>query len=174
MIAVVSVGGYLVLGLLLDGPGSGYELGARASRAVSYFWPITRSHIYAELPKLVERGHATVEHVAQEAVPDKRVYTATEAGLHAFRGWLEGFTAVSERARQPLQIQLHFAQHTNAEHLLGQLDLWEAELRNTLVVCQELLADYAGHAGRTLTARFAINRAEADLAWITEARASLQ
>ncbi|MFF4099129.1 PadR family transcriptional regulator [Streptomyces sp. NPDC001903] len=169
----MSVGGYLVLGLLLDGPASGYELGARASTAVAYFWPITRSHIYAELPKLVERGHATVRHVAQESAPDKRVYTATDAGLHAFRGWLDGFDTVSERARQPLQIQLHFAQHTSAGHLLGQLDRWEAELRHTLVVCRELLADYAGHPGRSLTARFAVNRAEADLEWIAEARAAL-
>ena len=169
----MSVGGYLVLGLLLDGPASGYELGARASRAVAYFWPITRSHIYAELPKLVDRGHATVQHVVQEAVPDKRVYTATDAGLHAFRGWLDGFNTVSERARQPLQIQLHFAQHTSTEHLFGQLDQWEAELCNTLVLCQELLDEYADHAGRSLTARFAINRAEADLTWIGEARATL-
>ncbi|MFD8492695.1 PadR family transcriptional regulator [Amycolatopsis sp. NPDC059657] len=169
----MSVGGYLVLGLLLDGPASGYELGARASRAVAYFWPITRSHIYAELPKLVDRGHATVEHVVQEAVPDKRVYTATDAGLHAFRGWLDGFDTVTEHARQPLQIQLHFAQHTSSEHLLGQLDRWETELRHTLVVCRDLLAEYADHAGRGLTAQFAINRAEADLAWIAEARATL-
>jgi hypothetical protein len=68
---------------------------------------------------------------------------------------------------------MHFAQHTSAEHLLGQLDQWEAELRNTLVLCQELLAEYADHAGRSLTARFAINRAEADLTWIGEARATL-
>jgi virulence activator alpha len=41
------------------------------------------------------------------------------------------------------------------------------------MLCQELLAEYADHTGRSLTARFAINRAEADLAWIDEARAAL-
>ncbi|MET3803175.1 DNA-binding PadR family transcriptional regulator [Nakamurella sp. UYEF19] len=169
----MAVGGYLVLGLLLDGPASGYDLGLRASNAIAYFWPITRSHIYVELPKLVERGHATGEDVAQRGVPDKRIYTATEAGLHAFRGWLDGFDLVAERARQPLQIQLHFAGHTASKHLLSQLDHWEQEVRHTLAFCRALLAGYGDHPGRGLTARFAINRAQADLAWLAQARITL-
>ncbi|HEX6342521.1 PadR family transcriptional regulator [Umezawaea sp.] len=166
----MSTGGHLVLGLLLDGPASGYELGARASRAVAYFWPITRSHIYAELPKLVERGHATVVVVPQAGAPDKSVYTATEAGRLAFRAWLDGFDAVTEHGRQPLQIQLYFGHHTSRDHLLAQLDRWEAEVRHTLDFCRDLLAGGVERSVRALTAHFAINRAEADLAWIEEAR----
>lgn len=169
----MSTGRFLVLGLLLDDPASGYELGARASQALAYFWPITRSHIYAELPRLVEQGHATSEDVPQRGVPDKRVYTATPEGRQAFGSWLAGFEVVSERARQPLQIQLHFAQHSTTEHLLGQLDRWEQEVHHTLEFCRHLLTEYTDAPGRALTARFAINRAEADLAWIAEARSIL-
>ena len=169
----MSTGGNLVLGLLPDGPASGYELGARASRAVAYFWPITRSHIYAELPKLVERGHATVVVVPQVGAPDKSVYTATEEGRLAFRAWLDGFDDVTEHGRQPLQIQLYFGHHTTREHLLAQLDRWADEVRRTLDFCRNLLVDDGPRTVRALTAHFAINRAEADLAWIEEARATV-
>ena len=178
----MSTGGNLVLGLLLDGPASGYELGARASRAVAYFWPITRSHIYAELPKLVDRGHATVVVVPQVGAPDKSVYTATEKGRLAFRAWLDGFDDVTEHGRQPLQIQLYFGHHSSREHLLGQLDRWADEVRRTLDFCRDLVGEpststgggqFPGGSVRALTAHFAINRAEADLAWIEEARATV-
>ncbi|WP_295697401.1 PadR family transcriptional regulator [Lapillicoccus sp.] len=169
----MSTGRFLVLGLLLDGSASGYELSARAATALAYFWPITRSQIYAELPRLVEEGFATGEDVPQRGVPDKRVYTATDDGREAFRQWLSRFDEVAERARQPLQIQLHFAAHSTTEHLLVQLDRWEQEVRHTLEYCSTLLTDYAEVPGRALTARFAINRAEADLVWITEARTTL-
>jgi DNA-binding PadR family transcriptional regulator len=169
----MSTGGNLVLGLLLDGPASGYELGARAAKAVAYFWPITRSHIYAELPKLVERGHATVVVVPQAGAPDKSVYTATEAGRLAFRAWLDGFDDVTEHGRQPLQIQLYFGHHTTREHLLAQLDRWADEVRHTLDFCRNLLVADDGRSVRALTAHFAINRAEADLAWIAEARTTV-
>ncbi|MCS7478589.1 PadR family transcriptional regulator [Umezawaea endophytica] len=175
----MSTGGYLVLGLLLDGPASGYELGARASRAVAYFWPITRSHIYAELPKLVDRGHATVVVVPQVGAPDKSVYTATEEGRLAFRAWLDGFDDVTEHGRQPLQIQLYFGHHSSREHLLAQLDRWADEVRRMLDFCRNILAEGpsvdpdGGRAVRALTAHFAINRAEADLAWIEEASATV-
>jgi DNA-binding PadR family transcriptional regulator len=169
----MSTGGNLVLGLLLDGPASGYELGARASQAVAYFWPITRSHIYAELPKLVDRGHATVVVVPQVGAPDKSVYTATEQGRLAFRAWLDGFDDVTEHGRQPLQIQLYFGHHTTREHLLAQLDRWADEVRHTLDFCRNLLVADEARSIRALTAHFAINRAEADLAWIAEARTTV-
>jgi DNA-binding PadR family transcriptional regulator len=169
----MSTGGYLVLGLLLDGPASGYELGTRASRAVAYFWPITRSHIYAELPKLVDRGHATVVVVPQVGAPDKSVYTATEEGRLAFRDWLDRFDDVTEHGRQPLQIQLYFGHHSSREHLLAQLDRWADEVRRTLDFCRNLLVPDGEQSVRALTAHFAINRAEADLAWIEEARGTV-
>lgn len=169
----MSTGGNLVLGLLLDGPASGYELGARASQAVAYFWPITRSHIYAELPKLVTQGHATVEHIPQTGTPDKHVYTATKEGEQAFRAWLDTFDTVAEQGRQPLQIQLYFGHHSSPEHLLAQLDRWEQEVLRTLAFCRNLLTPEAEGSIRALTAHFAINRAEADLTWIAEARSTV-
>jgi DNA-binding PadR family transcriptional regulator len=169
----MQVGGYLVLGLLLDEPGSGYELGTRASTAVAYFWPITRAHIYTELPKLVGLGYATAADVPQQGVPDKRVYTATDAGKQAFRDWLGGFDTVTEKARQPLQIKLYFARHMSEDYPLAQLDLWEDEVRRTLAFCVALLEKEAADLTRALTIRFAIKRAESDLEWITEARAEL-
>lgn len=169
----MQVGGYLVLGLLLDDPGSGYDLGGRASTAVTYFWPITRSHIYAELPKLVDLGYATADDVPQQGVPDKRVYTATEAGKQAFRDWLGGFDTVTEKAKQPLQIKLYFARHLPPGKLLAQLDEWEDEVQRLHAYCLALLEKETVDIARRLTVRFAVKRAESDLEWLREARAAL-
>ena len=53
------------------------------------------------------------------------------------------------------------------------MDKWAAEVTLTLDFCRNLLVEYGDHAGRVLTARFAIDRAEADLAWPAAARRAL-
>ncbi|WP_082372942.1 hypothetical protein [Nocardia sp. NRRL S-836] len=66
-----------------------------------------------------------------------------------------------------------FARHLPSARLLTQLDLWEDEVRRTLAYCAALLEEEAADLPRALTVRFAIRRAESDLAWLQEARAEL-
>ena len=45
-----------LLGLLRDGPRSGYDLVAAAQEVIGGFWTITRSQVYRELAALADRG----------------------------------------------------------------------------------------------------------------------
>lgn len=78
---------FALLGLLGIQPWGAYELVAQARRSLHYFWPRSEAHLYAELKRLVERGHAEAEVVHGLRRPHTR-YTITPAGRAALEDWL--------------------------------------------------------------------------------------
>src|ERR1022692_3858578 len=74
---------YVVLGLIGHKPGGGYSLATFAARSISHMWPITRSQVYAELPRLESLGLIAGTNVMQEKLPDKCTYELTDAGTDA-------------------------------------------------------------------------------------------
>lgn len=169
--------GWLALGLLLDEPASGYDLWQRAQRSIAHFWPVTRSAVYAELPRLQQRHMVTSVDVPQSRHPDKRVYTATAAGRAAFVAWLTS-ADLTERPRHPQQLLLFFAAHAPAEHAERLLATWRAQAEASLQHSRQILRakgfDPDATSGvvpgdpRLLTALFGVRRAQADLAFLDE------
>ncbi|BCY10497.1 PadR family transcriptional regulator [Actinoplanes sp. L3-i22] len=77
---------FAVLGLLEDGPASGYALTARFEKSLQRFaWTARQSHIYPELARLAEDG---LIEVAEEGARGRRTYAITASGRDALRGWL--------------------------------------------------------------------------------------
>lgn len=77
---------YALLGLLEDGPASGYALTTRFERSLQrYAWTARQSHIYPELKRLAEDGLITV---AEEGARGRRTYAITDAGRVRLREWL--------------------------------------------------------------------------------------
>jgi DNA-binding PadR family transcriptional regulator len=68
---------------------SGYDLLKIVERSVGYLWKPTKSHIYAVLPRLVERGLATRRSAPGEKGPDRQLYRVTKKGERLARAWLE-------------------------------------------------------------------------------------
>ncbi|GHJ54194.1 hypothetical protein Nm8I071_35010 [Nonomuraea sp. TT08I-71] len=169
--------GWLALGLLLDGPASGYDLWHRAERSVAHFWPVTKSALYAELPRLEQRGLAHSAEVPQRNYPDKRIYEVTDAGRAAFVDWLTS-VELAERPRHPQQLLLFFAAHAPAAHTQRLLAGWRRQAEQVRENClQILLAKGVDPDGaqtpvpadpRLLTALFGMRRSEADLAFLDE------
>lgn len=191
----LTTGGYVVLGLLPDEPASGWELARKIDRSIAHFWPLTRAHVYAELPKIADRRWATTEAVARSGAPDRRVYTATTAGRQAFEEWIATLELTEERGRQPLQLQMFFAAHADSARLQQVLDTWEQRSRHTEAHCADILSHRGIDArqlprlslgasaatadtptalhlldARGMTALFGLRRAQADLAWLHEVR----
>jgi PadR family transcriptional regulator, regulatory protein AphA len=90
---------FALLGLLGIQPWTAYELVAQARRSLHYFWPRSEAHLYAELKRLVERGHADAEVVDGRRRPRTR-YTITATGRQALNDWL-----VSEPAPPSLEVE---------------------------------------------------------------------
>lgn len=77
---------FALLGLLEDGPASGYALTNRFDRSLRlYAWSAQQSHIYPELNRLAAEG---LIEVAEEGPRGRRTYALTASGRDALRTWL--------------------------------------------------------------------------------------
>lgn len=101
---------YAVLGILSIHPMSGYELAQAAERSIANFWPVSRSQVYSELARLEELGLIAGTDVAQERVPDKRVFEITDDGDAAFAAW------IGEPGYEPMRMRLGFCLKTFFGH----------------------------------------------------------
>ncbi|MFE9479303.1 PadR family transcriptional regulator [Streptomyces spororaveus] len=77
---------HALLGLLEDGPASGYDLTARFERSLQkYAWTARQSHVYPELKRLADSGLITV---TEEGPRGRRTYAITDTGREELRDWL--------------------------------------------------------------------------------------
>jgi PadR family transcriptional regulator AphA len=77
---------HALLGLLEDGPASGYDLTARFERSLQkYAWTARQSHIYPELKRLADSDLIAV---TEEGARGRRTYAITDAGRTELRDWL--------------------------------------------------------------------------------------
>jgi DNA-binding PadR family transcriptional regulator len=102
---------YLALGLLSEGPLTGYEIRRLTGVRFRHFWSESYGQLYPALVKLEKDGM-----VCGEAAPrggrQRRVYTATEAGLRALREWLAE-SVEPETARYEILLKVYFSSQSS-------------------------------------------------------------
>ena len=76
---------HALLGLLREGPASGYDLLRIFRRSLHNAWPATQSQVYTELTKLADAGLLSV---TAQGPRGRKEYALTEAGLAELRRWL--------------------------------------------------------------------------------------
>lgn len=153
-----------LLGLLRDGPQTGYALAQRAQSELGDFWTVTRSQVYRELTAMAAGGLVTAE---QTGARDARPYRVTEAGREAFSGWLHEDPG-PDVVRIPLLLRLAFVDALEPARLRqmveGQRQEHDARLAGYEELESELTA--AGVPGRQLaTLRFGLAYERAVLDW---------
>jgi DNA-binding PadR family transcriptional regulator len=74
-----------LLGLLADGPASGYDLLKIFDRSLAFVWPATQSQLYGELNRLADDGLVVV---SDEGPRRRKEYTITSAGRAELARWL--------------------------------------------------------------------------------------
>lgn len=174
-VGALPAGAWIVLGFLLDGSGprAGYALQAQAARSVAQFWPVTKAHVYAALPRLEAAGLVTSELVEQTGAPDKRVYAATDAGRSGFTAWLGDADLGGATLRHPLLVKIFFGAALPPRLLAAMLAQQETRCREGIADYQRILARAAAERSksasyRRLAIRHGILALEAELAWIAE------
>lgn len=162
---------FSILGLLLSGERSGYDLKKAADAGVGYVWTPARSHVYAVLPRLVQGGYATVRTVAQERRPDKQVYRITTVGTEAFVRWLE--EPIDERpgSTDLFLLKVFFGGRMRREALVAHIKRRRAyaaaKLAEFRELEEEIRDDEASYHGY-LTLRWGLAAAEAWIRWADE------
>ncbi|MEI7024881.1 PadR family transcriptional regulator [Paenibacillus sp. y28] len=76
--------GFGLLGLLTQGPCSGYDLMLK----MEPIWKAQHSQIYPLLAKMEQEGFVVHELQPQTEKPDKKIYTITDTGREALLAWL--------------------------------------------------------------------------------------
>jgi PadR family transcriptional regulator AphA len=153
----------VILGLLSEGPRSGYDLLKRAEQSVGHMWAPAKSQLYAVLPRLVEAGLATRKRVPGDGRPDKQVYRLTAAGRSAARSWLEH---APPQTWDELLLKVFFAKLLPRKSLLRHLEN-HREVQRALLDEYDSIEPATAHGALTL--RYGLALIPVRLAWIDEA-----
>ena len=116
---------YAILGMLLDGPCTGYEIKSLMRRSTVYFWRESDSTIYPMLKVLAKEGKA-LSKIVYVGKKRKEVFSITEAGREEFKAWLESATG-SETPRNEFLLKLFFVTDRVEMMKLFQESLKKAE-----------------------------------------------
>ncbi|MGZ8783008.1 MAG: PadR family transcriptional regulator [Gaiellaceae bacterium] len=95
---------HALLGVLAEGPRTGYALVRHLEQSIAYTWPASHSQVYPELAKLREAG---LIREGAAAPRGGRVYELTDAGLEEVRRWLRE-TEPSRTVRDESALRLFF------------------------------------------------------------------
>jgi DNA-binding PadR family transcriptional regulator len=104
----------ILLGFLMYGSMTGYELKKFFSISFSFFSGLSYGSIYPALKKMEQEGLIIMHMKVQEGAPNKKVYTITDAGRDAFlRALKEPFEF--ERSKHPFLTRLFFFAHLSSQ-----------------------------------------------------------
>jgi PadR family transcriptional regulator, regulatory protein AphA len=167
---------HAILGLLSIAPMSGYDLFQAVERSIGRFWPVSKSQVYLELPRLEQAGLIQGTEVHQENLPDKRVFRLTEAGDEALDAWLENGVIEGPQFRVPFLLKTLFGHRRQPADTAGLLQAVQDEAVVQARQYQDflnLLEPVPDSAYAQMTVLFALRVAEAVASWTQEAQALL-
>src|SRR6478672_8982552 len=120
-----------VLGLLADGPASGYDLLKMFDRSLAFIWPATQSQLYGELNRLADDG---LIEVSNEGPRGRKDYAITDDGRAELERWIVDVEPDRIR-RNEAMLRVFFLGTVGPEHAKAYLER-EANVHENL---QELL-----------------------------------
>lgn len=144
--------GACILGLLQMGPAPGQpgfrqsdpmtggQIYAAAERSVSRFWNLTRSQVYAELPRLEEAG--LIEAMGPPGPRGAQPYVVTEAGRQRFTEWITAFVNAGprqEQLRSPLLLAVFFGSFIPPHRLASLVQEYRAQHQRGLSMAEDML-----------------------------------
>lgn len=159
---------YAILGMLLDGPCSGYEIKSLMGRSTAYFWRESDSTIYPMLKLLAQEGKAVSE-IVYVGKKKKELFSITESGREEFKEWF-GSPTGSETPRNEFLLKLFFV--TDREEMLW---LFQERLEkigkihdeyNRIEERLESLAESPRKAVRLKALKYGIAQLELEIQWL--------
>ena len=135
----------MILGFLMHGSMTGYELKKRFSLSFSFFSALSYGSIYPALKKLEQEGWITLKVEVQDGSPNRKVYTITDSGREVF---LENLRKPFdlERQKSAFLARLFFFAHLTREERLTTANRYLEsikEMQKTLVAVEPEIRDRA-------------------------------
>jgi DNA-binding PadR family transcriptional regulator len=156
---------HALLGVLAEGPRTGYALVRHLAQSVAYAWPASHSQVYPELARLREAGLIRETGAAPRG---GRVYEITDAGLAEVRRWLRE-TEPSRTVRNEAVLRLFFLWLLEPEEAEAYLRGEAQQARATLEELERIAEQEDPDTPKTRAYRTALelglHTARARLAW---------
>lgn len=160
---------YAILGVLLEGPTSGYEIKSLMGRSTVYFWRESDSTIYPMLKVLAMEGKVLPKTV-YVGKKKKEVFSITEAGREEFKVWL-GSPTGTETPRNEFLLKLFFVtdQKEMARLFQERLEKVEGIYEEYKKIEKRLegIADSSQKSIRLKALRYGIALLESEIQWLT-------
>lgn len=125
------------LGMLTDGPASGYDMKKCFESTFGHFFPAGYGSIYPALATLARNGLVEFEEVPQEGKPDRKVYSITHDGRAELDKALSNPTP-THKVRSEFLAMMCFAHLMSDEQINEVIDNKLAELDSFLKLLDEL------------------------------------
>ena len=126
---------FLVLGLLRQGPRSGYDIAVAVNEARAFFWHESFSSIYPMLKQLEDEGLIRTKS-AERTGRRKRVYEITADGRAAVERWLAEPPA-PDVIRNELLLKISFGDGTTPAVLAGHVQAYLRRLEEAAAELEE-------------------------------------
>ena len=163
---------HILLGLLVDQPGSGYDLNKRLQAEGQHFWTTDQSQIYRALYKLQADSLVDFETIIQQDSPNKKVYHITDAGRQQLKQWLNDRFEETQPAHIWLA-KLYLGRDLHSNDIqqvlidrLGTVKMFKKWAKETH---KELLAHSNGHQihkVRQMTLEYKLSILNAEIEWL--------
>jgi DNA-binding PadR family transcriptional regulator len=121
---------YLILGLLMDGPLSGYDIKKQMSSVLGLITNASYGTLYPMLHKLLAEQAVNMQEILQTGRPSKKVYRLTDQGQQEFLDWLKR-PAAADQGRREFLLKLYLARNLEPAHLLALVTARRQEVQLT-------------------------------------------
>lgn len=128
-----------VLGLLLDGPKSGYAIKKLFSKGIKNFWTVSDGQLYPTLRKMNNEGLITKEVVSRPKSVGKHLYHITDDGREHFMVWLREPEHRFEKIKEwAFLLKLFFFDKLGRDEILEHVDAQIKVHKEFLAECRLL------------------------------------
>lgn len=159
---------YAILGVLLGGPSSGYEIKSLMSRSTAYFWRESDSTIYPMLKVLAREGKVVSE-IAYVGKKKKEIFSITKLGRAEFKAWQKSLTG-TETPRNEFLLKLFFANGSKEVQRLFQERLEKIEqVRKEFKEIEKRLEDFVDSSQkrvRLIALQYGLSFLESEIRWL--------
>ena len=164
---------HFVLGLLTRQPMSGYDIN-RFLKNLSWLIDVpSLGSLYPSLHALLEDGLVTMEVVARQDRPPRKIYTITEAGEEALQTWLSQPSEPNASLKKFI-MRLALAGQLSQVGLLAHLEQRRARVATQKASLEQSIAEGEDvDLGERLMLDYELSLAAAELAWLDSTLARL-
>ncbi len=154
----------VILGVLHDGPATGGNIVAAASRRLTAQGGVTRSQVYRELPGLARVGYVKA---GKEGARSSHPYSLTAAGRKAFAQWANAHNG-SDSVRSQAVLRLGFGKHLSTRQRREIVESARQEHEAALAAHKREAAELkkAGDTYGAVAVEFAVAYERALIRWL--------